>query len=67
MASTGDADVVLVHAPDVEKKYVDTGDLIEALVPLGYLKRQGDRYANTSLTINPPGLVITTSLAATRG
>ncbi len=29
MASTGDADVVLVHAPDAEKKYVDAGDLIE--------------------------------------
>jgi tungstate transport system substrate-binding protein len=29
MASTGNADVVLVHAPDAEKKYVDAGDLIE--------------------------------------
>jgi tungstate transport system substrate-binding protein len=29
MASTGDADVVLVHAPDAEKKYVDDGDLVE--------------------------------------
>lgn len=29
MASTGDADVVLVHAPDAEQKYVDAGDLIE--------------------------------------
>ena len=29
MASSGDADVVLVHAPDVEKKYVDAGHLIE--------------------------------------
>ncbi len=29
MASTGDADVVLVHAPDAEKKYVEAGDLIE--------------------------------------
>lgn len=29
MASTGDADVVLVHAPAAEKKYVDAGDLIE--------------------------------------
>ncbi|HVH56218.1 MAG TPA: substrate-binding domain-containing protein [Vicinamibacterales bacterium] len=29
MASTGDADVVLVHAPDAEKKYVGDGDLVE--------------------------------------
>lgn len=29
MASTGDVDVVLVHAPDAEKKYVDAGDLID--------------------------------------
>jgi tungstate transport system substrate-binding protein len=29
MASTGDADVLLVHAPDAEKKYVDEGDLVE--------------------------------------
>jgi tungstate transport system substrate-binding protein len=29
MASAGDADVVLVHAPDAEKKYVDDGDLVE--------------------------------------
>ena len=29
MASTRDADVVLVHAPDAEKKYVDAGDLVE--------------------------------------
>ena len=28
MASTGDADVVLVHAPAAEKKYVDAGDLV---------------------------------------
>jgi tungstate transport system substrate-binding protein len=29
MGSTGDADAVLVHAPDAERKYVDSGDLIE--------------------------------------
>lgn len=29
MASTGDADAVLVHAPDAEKQYVNSGDLIE--------------------------------------
>ena len=29
MASTGDADVVLVHAPEAEKVYVDSGDLVE--------------------------------------
>ncbi len=29
MASRGDADVVLVHAPDAEKKYVHSGDLTE--------------------------------------
>lgn len=29
MASTGDADVILVHAPEAEKKYVEAGDLIE--------------------------------------
>jgi tungstate transport system substrate-binding protein len=29
MGSTGDADAVLVHAPEAEKKYVDSGDLIE--------------------------------------
>src|SRR4051812_13777848 len=27
IASTGDADVVLVHAPDAEKKYVEAGHL----------------------------------------
>jgi tungstate transport system substrate-binding protein len=29
MASTGDADAVLVHAPAAEKKYIESGDLIE--------------------------------------
>ena len=29
MASTGDADVVLVHAPTVEQQYVTSGDLID--------------------------------------
>ncbi len=29
MASTGDADVALVHAPEAEKPYVEAGDLIE--------------------------------------
>src|SRR5437762_1379527 len=29
MGSKGDADGVLVHAPTSEKKYVDSGDLIE--------------------------------------
>ena len=29
MASTGDADAVLVHSPRTEKKYVDAGDLVE--------------------------------------
>jgi tungstate transport system substrate-binding protein len=29
MAGTGDADAVLVHAPDAEKQYVQAGDLIE--------------------------------------
>jgi tungstate transport system substrate-binding protein len=29
MGSTGDADVVLVHAPEAEKVYVDSGDLVE--------------------------------------
>jgi tungstate transport system substrate-binding protein len=29
MASTGNADAVLVHAPDAEKKYVEAGDLVE--------------------------------------
>lgn len=29
MASTGDADAVLVHAPAAERKYVDAGDLID--------------------------------------
>lgn len=29
MAASGDADVVLVHAPAVEQEYVDSGDLIE--------------------------------------
>jgi tungstate transport system substrate-binding protein len=29
MASTGDADVVLVHAPASEQRYIDSGDLID--------------------------------------
>jgi tungstate transport system substrate-binding protein len=29
MGSTGDADVLLVHAPEAEKVYVDSGDLVE--------------------------------------
>jgi tungstate transport system substrate-binding protein len=29
MTGTGDADVVLVHAPDAERKYVESGDLID--------------------------------------
>lgn len=29
MAASGDADVVLVHAPDAERKYVDSGDLVD--------------------------------------
>jgi tungstate transport system substrate-binding protein len=29
MAATGNADVVLTHAPDAEQKYVEAGDLIE--------------------------------------
>ena len=29
MSASGDADVVLVHAPAAEKRYVDSGDLIE--------------------------------------
>jgi tungstate transport system substrate-binding protein len=29
MASTGNADALLVHAPEAEKQYVDAGDLIE--------------------------------------
>ena len=29
MAATGDADVVLVHAPDAERTYVDSGNLVE--------------------------------------
>lgn len=29
MASTGDADAVLVHSPPAEQKYVDSGDLVE--------------------------------------
>jgi tungstate transport system substrate-binding protein len=29
MASTGDADVVLVHSPKAERRYVESGDLIE--------------------------------------
>lgn len=29
MASTGDADVVLVHAPTIEEQYVKSGDLID--------------------------------------
>jgi tungstate transport system substrate-binding protein len=29
MAGSGDADVVLVHAPDAERKYVESGDLID--------------------------------------
>jgi tungstate transport system substrate-binding protein len=29
MSAGGDADVVLVHAPDAEKVYVDSGDLVE--------------------------------------
>lgn len=29
MAAGGNADVVLVHAPDAERKYVESGDLIE--------------------------------------
>jgi tungstate transport system substrate-binding protein len=29
MAASGDADAVLVHAPDAEKPYVEAGDLIE--------------------------------------
>lgn len=29
MSASGDADVVLVHAPEAEKKYVDSGDLVE--------------------------------------
>ncbi len=28
MAARGDADVVLVHAPDAERRYVETGDLV---------------------------------------
>jgi tungstate transport system substrate-binding protein len=30
MAASGDADVVLVHAPDAERKYVESGDLIDS-------------------------------------
>jgi tungstate transport system substrate-binding protein len=45
MASTGDADVVLAHAPDAEKRYVDAGDLIE-----------GRRVMhNTFVIVGPPG------------
>jgi tungstate transport system substrate-binding protein len=29
MAGSGDADVVLVHAPDAERKYVASGDLVD--------------------------------------
>jgi len=29
MAGSGDADVVLVHAPEAERKYVESGDLID--------------------------------------
>jgi tungstate transport system substrate-binding protein len=29
MAASGDADVVLVHSPDSERKYVDAGDLVD--------------------------------------
>jgi tungstate transport system substrate-binding protein len=29
MAATGNADVVLVHAPEAERKYVDAGDLVD--------------------------------------
>jgi tungstate transport system substrate-binding protein len=29
MAGSGDADVVLVHAPDAERKYIESGDLID--------------------------------------
>jgi tungstate transport system substrate-binding protein len=29
MAGTGDADVVLTHAPDDERKYVESGDLVD--------------------------------------
>lgn len=29
MASTGDADVVLVHAPDAERRFVESGDLVD--------------------------------------
>jgi len=29
MAASGDADVVLVHAPEAERKYVDAGDLVD--------------------------------------
>lgn len=29
MAATGDADVVLVHAPETERAYVEAGDLVE--------------------------------------
>ena len=32
MARSGDADVVLVHAPALEQQYVDSGDLIEGRV-----------------------------------
>jgi tungstate transport system substrate-binding protein len=31
MASSGNADAVLVHAPDAEKPYVDAGDLVEGV------------------------------------
>jgi tungstate transport system substrate-binding protein len=29
IASSGDADAVLVHAPDAEKKFIDAGDLVD--------------------------------------
>ena len=29
MAGTGDADAVLVHAPEAERPYVESGDLVE--------------------------------------
>ncbi len=29
MAGSGDADVVLVHAPEAERKYVESGDLVD--------------------------------------
>jgi tungstate transport system substrate-binding protein len=45
MAASGNADAVLVHAPDAERKYVDAGDLIDGRLVMH----------NDYVIVGPPG------------